>query len=83
MGAGVPPDGCGGIGTVHVPGGAATTPGVSSSRRGRTRANRTADDKTKAKESDIQASYRDGILEVRAPLDESAPKPSKIPISRT
>jgi HSP20 family protein len=35
------------------------------------------------KESDINASYKDGILEVRAPIDEAASKPSKIPISRT
>jgi HSP20 family protein len=35
-----------------------------------------------AKESDIHATYGDGILEVRAPLDEEAAKPSKIPISR-
>lgn len=34
------------------------------------------------KEDDIKASYRDGILEVRAPIDNSTPKPSKIPISR-
>ena len=38
---------------------------------------------SKAKESDIKASYKDGILEVRAPIDESKPTPSKIPISRT
>ncbi len=37
----------------------------------------------KAKEEDIKASYKDGILEVRAPIDETAAKPSKIPISRT
>jgi HSP20 family protein len=36
----------------------------------------------RAKESDIQASYKDGILEVRAPIDESQPKASRIPISR-
>ncbi|MBO0694385.1 MAG: Hsp20/alpha crystallin family protein [Acidimicrobiaceae bacterium] len=37
----------------------------------------------KTKEDDIKASYRDGILEVRAPIDNSTPKPSKIPISRS
>jgi HSP20 family protein len=37
----------------------------------------------KTKEEDIKASYKDGILEVRAPLEESAPKPSRIPISRS
>lgn len=36
-----------------------------------------------AKEDDIEASYKDGILEVRAPLDKKAAKPSKIPISRS
>jgi HSP20 family protein len=36
-----------------------------------------------AKESDIQASYRDGILEVRAPMEEGPAKASKVPISRT
>jgi HSP20 family protein len=36
-----------------------------------------------AKEEDIKASYKDGILEVRAPIDETAAKPSRIPISRT
>ena len=35
------------------------------------------------KEEDIKASYRDGILEVRAPVQEGAAKPSRIPISRT
>ncbi len=35
----------------------------------------------KAKESDITASYHDGILEVRAPVDEESHGPSKIPIS--
>jgi HSP20 family protein len=35
-----------------------------------------------AKEEDIKANYKDGILEVRAPIDESAAKPSRIPISR-
>ncbi len=34
-------------------------------------------------ESDIKASYRDGILEVRAPMDEGSAKASKVPISRT
>lgn len=37
----------------------------------------------KAKEEDIKASYRDGILEVRAPVDDAERRPSKIPISRT
>jgi HSP20 family protein len=37
----------------------------------------------KAKEEDIQASYHDGLLEVRAPIDQSAAKPSKIPIRRS
>ena len=36
-----------------------------------------------AKEDDIKASYKDGILEVRAPIDETAAKPSRIPITRT
>ncbi|MCL2396310.1 MAG: Hsp20/alpha crystallin family protein [Acidimicrobiaceae bacterium] len=36
----------------------------------------------KTKEDDIKASYHDGILEVRAPIDNSTAKPSKIPISR-
>jgi HSP20 family protein len=36
------------------------------------------------KEDDIKATYKDGILEVRAPVEEAAAaKPSKIPISRT
>lgn len=35
------------------------------------------------KEDDIKASYKDGMLEVRAPVDETAAKPSKIPISRS
>jgi HSP20 family protein len=35
-----------------------------------------------ADESDIKASYVDGILEVRAPLDQERSKRSKIPISR-
>lgn len=37
----------------------------------------------KAKEDDIKASYKDGVLEVRAPLDEQAATPSRIPISRS
>jgi HSP20 family protein len=37
----------------------------------------------KAKEEDIKASYKDGILEVRAPVEAGTVKPSKIPISRT
>jgi HSP20 family protein len=37
----------------------------------------------KAKEDDIKASYKDGILEVRAPIDEAAATPSRIPISRS
>jgi HSP20 family protein len=36
-----------------------------------------------ASEDDIKATYKDGILEVRAPIDESTAKPSKIPISRS
>ncbi|HZD64681.1 MAG TPA: Hsp20/alpha crystallin family protein [Acidimicrobiales bacterium] len=35
-----------------------------------------------AKEDDIKASYKDGMLEVRAPIDPDAPKPSRIPITR-
>jgi HSP20 family protein len=35
-----------------------------------------------AKEEDIKASYKDGILEVRAPLADKATIPSKIPVSR-
>jgi HSP20 family protein len=35
-----------------------------------------------ADESDIKASYVDGILEVRAPLDHERSKRSRIPISR-
>jgi HSP20 family protein len=34
------------------------------------------------KEDDIKASYKDGILEVRVPVEEGAPKASKIPITR-
>lgn len=37
----------------------------------------------KAKESDIKASYKDGILEVRAPVEEGTAKPARIPISRS
>ena len=36
-----------------------------------------------AKEEDIKATYKDGILEVRAPIDTSTAKPSRIPIART
>lgn len=36
-----------------------------------------------AKESDVKASYRDGILEVRAPIDRGNATTSKIPISRS
>jgi HSP20 family protein len=34
------------------------------------------------KEKDITANYKDGILEVRAPVDEKVTQRSKIPISR-
>jgi HSP20 family protein len=34
-------------------------------------------------EQDIKASYRDGILEVRAPIDEIVPRRSTIPINRS
>ena len=34
------------------------------------------------RESDIKASYRDGLLEVRAPLEEHVSKSSSIPIER-
>lgn len=37
----------------------------------------------KTKEDDIKASYRDGVLEVRAPIEETVTKPSRIPISRS
>jgi HSP20 family protein len=37
----------------------------------------------RAKEDDIKATYRDGILEVRIPLDPATAKSSKIPISRS
>lgn len=33
-------------------------------------------------EADIKASYKDGILEVHAPLDQDTGKPSRIPIER-
>jgi len=36
-----------------------------------------------AKEEDIQARYHDGILEVRAPVDERAAGKSKIPIEHS
>jgi HSP20 family protein len=36
-----------------------------------------------AKEEDISASYKDGILEVRAPIDQSRTQPSRIPIKKT
>jgi HSP20 family protein len=35
-----------------------------------------------AKESDIKAGYKDGILEVRAPVEKGVAKASRIPISR-
>jgi HSP20 family molecular chaperone IbpA len=39
---------------------------------------------TNAKESDVHASYKDGILEVRVPLDPTPEVTSKaIPIERT
>lgn len=34
------------------------------------------------KEDDIKASYHDGVLEVRAPIDNRTQKPSKIRVSR-
>lgn len=37
----------------------------------------------KAKEEDIKASYKDGILEVRAPIDKEKPEPSRIPVTRS
>jgi HSP20 family protein len=37
----------------------------------------------KASESDITATYKDGVLEVRAPIEESSPLKSKIPINRS
>lgn len=37
---------------------------------------------TGTKEKDIKASYKDGILEVRAPVNEKVTKRSKIPINR-
>ena len=36
-----------------------------------------------ATEADVQASYRDGILEIRVPVGEEAPPPRRIPIERT
>jgi HSP20 family protein len=36
-----------------------------------------------ADESDVQANYKDGILEVRAPLATSSTHSSRVPISRT
>lgn len=36
-----------------------------------------------ADEQDIKASYKEGVLEVRTPLEEEVPKPSRIPISHT
>ena len=35
-----------------------------------------------AKEDDISATYKDGILEVRAPIDQSRTQPSRIPIQK-
>jgi HSP20 family protein len=35
-----------------------------------------------ATESDIQASYKDGILEIRVPLDVQQPEPKKIEVQR-
>ena len=37
----------------------------------------------KAKEADIKATYKDGILEVHAPIDHGSAKPSKISVSRS
>lgn len=34
-------------------------------------------------EQDVKASYRDGILEVRVPIDKQHPKTTKIPIERS
>jgi HSP20 family protein len=36
-----------------------------------------------AKEADIKATYKDGILEVHTPLDQSTGKHSRIPIQRS
>jgi hypothetical protein len=36
-----------------------------------------------AEESDISATYKDGVLEVRAPLASEPSTPSKIPINRS
>ncbi len=33
-------------------------------------------------ESDIKATYKDGLLEVRAPIDDQVSKPTSIPIER-
>jgi len=35
-----------------------------------------------ARESDIKATYKDGVLEVRTPIDEESANRSKIPIRR-
>jgi HSP20 family protein len=37
----------------------------------------------KTKEDDIKATYKDGILEVRAPINEGEGRTSKVPISRS
>jgi HSP20 family protein len=36
-----------------------------------------------AKEEDVSATYKDGILEVRAPIDQSKTQPSRIPIKKS
>ncbi len=36
----------------------------------------------RATEKDVKASYKDGILEVRIPVNAAAPEPAKIPIRR-
>jgi HSP20 family protein len=38
---------------------------------------------TTAKEEDIQATYKDGILEVRAPIEQTPATPSKIEVRRS
>jgi HSP20 family protein len=38
---------------------------------------------TQAKEEDVSATYKDGILEVRAPIDQSKAGPSRIPIKKS
>jgi HSP20 family protein len=38
---------------------------------------------TGTSESDVKASYKDGILEVRAPIQESSSEGSKIPVSHS